>query len=72
VGFLESNHGEVSMLDVNFPPPRRRNKSFRLTEETLTQLAELAKAYRTTEVYVFEALMKEYGPKLLAQKGRGK
>lgn len=60
------------MLDVALPPPPRTNKSFRLKQEALDSLKQLAKAYRTSEVHVLEALLKEYGPKLLAQKGRGK
>lgn len=55
------------MLEVK-PIENKKGRSFTLRPTTITIIEDLAKAYDSNASAIMEALIVEYGPKLLEQK----
>lgn len=54
------------MLDID-RTPRRKPHSYTLLPSSIDRVKELAKVYDTTASRIVEALITQYGPKLMEQ-----
>ena len=56
------------MLDVDSKKPPKPTRAFRIDDTTWNLLHELAEVYNATPARVIEAMVQQYGAKILADK----